>query len=96
MLSPKGEDQGEGKTRFLEQRRLRLAKKPPLGLRTSNTHSTENSEVCASEVDRDTGESPVRRIGLFTTDIELDSVAARQGWKPREMNRRAVTKVNHI
>jgi len=57
---------------------------------------TENSEVCASEGDRNAGESPVRRIGLFTTGIDLHSVAARRGWKRREMNRRAVTKVNHI
>jgi hypothetical protein len=42
------------------------------------------------------GASPTRRIGLFTTEHDLNSVAARRGWKLREMNRRAVTKVNHI
>ena len=42
------------------------------------------------------GESPICRIGLCTAEQNLDSVAVRRGWKPREMNRRAVTKVNHI
>ena len=42
------------------------------------------------------GESPIRRVGLFTTEHDLNSVAARRGWKLREMNRRAVMKMNHI
>jgi len=51
---------------------------------------------CASEVGRNVGESPTRRVRLFTTEHDLNSVAARRGWKLRKMNRRAVTKVNHI
>jgi hypothetical protein len=35
-------------------------------------------------------------VGLFTTEPDLNRAAARQGWKLREMNRRAVTTVNHI
>ena len=42
------------------------------------------------------GASPTRRVGLFTAEHDLNSVAARRGWKLGEMNRRAVTKVNHI
>ena len=51
---------------------------------------------CASEVDRNAGESPARRVRLFTTEHDLNSAAARRGWKLRKMSRRAVTKVNHI
>jgi hypothetical protein len=42
------------------------------------------------------GESPTRRVGLFTTELDLNNVAARRGWKLRNKNRRAVMKVNHI
>ncbi len=42
------------------------------------------------------GASPIRRVGLFTTEHDLNRVAVRRGWKLRKMNRRAVTKVNHI
>ena len=51
---------------------------------------------CASEVDRNAGESPARRVRLFTTEHDLNSVAARRGWKLRKMSRRAVMKMNHI
>ena len=51
---------------------------------------------CASEVDRNAGASPARRVRLFTTEHDLNSVAARRGWKLRKMSRRAVTKMNHI
>jgi len=51
---------------------------------------------CASEVGWNAGESPVRRIRLFTAEHDLNSVAARRGWKLRKMNRRAVMKMNHI
>ena len=51
---------------------------------------------CASEVGWNAGESPVRRVRLFTTEHDLNSVAARRGWKLRKMNRRAVMKMNHI
>jgi hypothetical protein len=51
---------------------------------------------CASEVGWNAGESPARRIRLFTTEHDLNSVAARRGWKLRKMNRRAVMKMNHI
>ena len=51
---------------------------------------------CASEGGWSAGESPARRVRLFTTEHDLNSVAARRGWKLREMNRRAVMKVNHI
>lgn len=51
---------------------------------------------CASEVGWNAGESPARRVRLFTTGHDLNSVAARRGWKLREMNRRAVMKMNHI
>ena len=59
-------------------------------------NSTGANGVCASEVGRNVGASPTRRVGLFTTEDDLNSVAARRGWKLRKMNRRAVTKVNHI
>ena len=52
--------------------------------------------ACASEADLNVGESPTRRIGLFATEHELNSVAVRRGWMLREWNRRAVTTVNHI
>jgi len=42
------------------------------------------------------GESPTRRVGLFTTELDLNSAAARRGWKLRKENRRAVMKMNHI
>ena len=42
------------------------------------------------------GANPIRRVGLFTTEHDLNSVAARRGWKLRKMNRRAVMKLNHI
>jgi hypothetical protein len=51
---------------------------------------------CASEVGWNAGESPARRVRLFTTEHDLNSAAARRGWKLREMNRRAVMKMNHI
>jgi len=51
---------------------------------------------CASEVDRNAGASPARRVRLFTTEHDLNSVAARRGWKLRKMSRRAVMKMNHI
>jgi len=57
---------------------------------------TEGIEGCAREADMNVGASPTRRVGLFTTEHDLNSVAARRGWKLRKMNRRAVTKVNHI
>ena len=53
-------------------------------------------ECCASEVDRNAGESPARRVRLFTTEQDLNSAAARRGWKLRKMSRRAVMKMNHI
>jgi hypothetical protein len=53
-------------------------------------------ERCASEVGWNAGESPARRVGLFTTEHDLNSVAARRGWKLRKMNRWAVMKLNHI
>jgi hypothetical protein len=58
--------------------------------------STGNSEGCAREAGLFVGASPTRRVGLFTAEHDLNSVAARRGWKLRKMNRRAVTKVNHI
>ena len=59
---------------------------------------TESNLVkgCASEVGWNAGESPARRVRLFTTEHDLNSVAARRGWKLRKMNRRAVKKMNHI
>jgi len=36
-----------------------------------------------------------RRIRLFTAGDDLNSVAARRGWKLRKMNRWAAMKVNH-
>jgi hypothetical protein len=51
---------------------------------------------CVSEVGWIAGESPVRRVGLFTTDVDPNSVAARRGWKLGKMNRWAITTVNHI
>ena len=65
----------------------------PLGLSTQPLSPTL---PCASEADLNVGESPTRRIGLFATEHELNSVAVRRGWMLREWNRRAVTKVNHI
>ena len=53
-------------------------------------------DSCAGEAGLVVGESPTRRVGLFTTEHDLNSVAARRGWKLRKMNRRAVTKVNYI
>ena len=57
---------------------------------------TEAREGCASEAGLNVGESPTCRVGLFATEHELNSVAARRGWMLREWNRRAVMKVNHI
>jgi hypothetical protein len=57
---------------------------------------TGANAACASEADLNVGESPIRRVGLFATEHELNSVAVRRGWMLREWNRRAVTKVNHI
>ena len=57
---------------------------------------TGANAACASEADLNVGESPTRRIGLFATEHELNSVAVRRGWMLREWNRRAVTTVNHI
>ena len=51
---------------------------------------------CASEVDRNAGASPARRVRLFTTEHDLNSAAARRGWKLRKMSRRAVMKMIHI
>ncbi len=34
---------------------------------------------CASEADLNVGESPTRRVGLFATEHELNSVAVRRG-----------------
>ena len=51
---------------------------------------------CASEAGWNAGESPARRIGLFTTEHDLNSAAARRGWKLRKMSRRAVMKMNHL
>jgi hypothetical protein len=65
------------------------------GITPPGSHPTGHA-VCASEADLNVGESPTRRIGLFATERELNSAAARRGWKLREWNRRAVTKVNHI
>jgi len=58
--------------------------------------SAKRTHCCASEADWKAGESPVRRVRLFTTEHDLNSVAARRGWKLRKRNRRAITKVNHI
>jgi hypothetical protein len=57
---------------------------------------TKLAKRCASEVGWNAGESPARRVRLFTTEHDLNSVAARRGWKLRKMNRWAITKVNHI
>jgi hypothetical protein len=57
---------------------------------------TKGTDSYASEAGFVVGESPTRRVGLFTTEHDLNSVAVRRGWKLRKMNRRAVTKVNHI
>lgn len=65
----------------------------PYGL---SIHPLLPTLLCASEVGRNVGESPTRRVGLFTTEQFLNSVAARRGWKLRKMNRRAVMKMNHI
>ena len=51
---------------------------------------------CASEADWNAGESPACRIRLFTAEHDLNSAAARRGWKLRKRNRRAVMKMNHI
>lgn len=51
---------------------------------------------CASEVERIAGASPARRVRLFTTEHDLNSIAARRGWKLRKMNRWAVMTMNHI
>ena len=48
------------------------------------TESGENT-ACAGEAGLNMGESPIRRVGLFTTEHDLNSVAARRGWKLREM-----------
>lgn len=67
-------------------------------LDSSNKNQTISNYIkgCASEVGWKAGESPVRRIGLFTTEHDRNSAAARRGWKLREKNSRAVTTVNHI
>ena len=59
-------------------------------------NSTGANRACAREAGLNVGASPTRRVGLFTAEHDLNSVAARRGWKLGEMNRRAVTKVNHI
>jgi len=64
--------------------------------RVFGNYLTGERRACAGEAGLNVGESPICRIGLFTAEQNLDSVAVRRGWKPREMNRRAVTKVNHI
>ena len=40
---------------------------------------TKANEACASEAGLNVGESPTRRVGLFATEQELNSVAARRG-----------------
>ena len=70
--------------------------KPKGELSFERKNLTGGSGACAGEAGLNVGESPICRIGLFTAEQNLDSVAVRRGWKPREMNRRAVTKVNHI
>jgi hypothetical protein len=47
---------------------------------------TGANAACASEADLNVGESPTRRIGLFATEHELNSVAVRRGWMLREWN----------
>src|SRR5215217_5587993 len=51
---------------------------------------------CAREAGRHVGESPTRRVGLFTTERDINSVAARRGWKLVKRNERAIMKMNHI
>src|SRR5213595_3448269 len=46
---------------------------------------TEGNEACARKAGLNVGASPTRRIGLFTTEHDLNSVAARRGWKLRKM-----------
>jgi len=50
-----------------------------------DTDFTEGNEACAREAGLNVGASPARRIGLFTTEHDLNSVAVRRGWKLREM-----------
>ncbi len=64
--------------------------------KTMASDSTENSEGSAGEAGLNVGASPTRRVGLFTTEHNLHSAAVRRGWKRGKLNRRAVTKVNHI
>ena len=87
---------------------MRLAKKHTIVCKYVNMKGLQNKprkfrqaqsnriKRCASEVGWNAGESPARRIRLFTTEHDLNSVAARRGWKLRKMNRWAITKVNHI
>jgi hypothetical protein len=58
-----------------------------------STESNEGNKACASEAGLNVGESLTRRVGLFATEHELNSVDVRRGWMLREWNRRAVTKV---
>ena len=73
---------------------------PDSGFQVSSWAEDESESClivrCASEAGWNTGESPVRRVGLFTTEHARNSVAVRRGWKQRVLNRRAITKVNHI
>ena len=48
---------------------------------------TGANAACASEADLNVGESRTRRVGLFATEHELNSVAVRRGWMLREWNR---------
>ena len=76
--------------RFVVQHRSGFG--PPIRV---NQGESRLIKGCASEAGWNAGESPARRVGLFTTDIDLDSVAGRRGWKPGKMYRQAFTKVNH-
>src|ERR1700678_2884566 len=49
-----------------------------------------------NQVGWNAGASPARRVGLFTTEPDPNSVAARRGWKLGKGNRQAITTVNHI
>ena len=58
---------------------------PCLSPSCPKTHFAGNSEGCAREAGLNVGASPTRRVGLFAAEHDLDSVAARRGWKLREM-----------
>jgi len=48
-------------------------------MKTGKRNSTGANGACASEAGLNVGESPTRRVGLFATEHELNSVAARRG-----------------